>query len=263
MSIRRFFLSPEKLSAAEPALTGQEATHASKVIRLKVGDALEVLDGAGRSCGCEIAAIAKHEVALRKLTEDRTPAPKNEIHLHASIIRGKAMDNLIQKATELGVHTIHPLITERGEVRLKASDWPTKKEKWMHIAIESIKQCGSRWLPIIEAPGTLQESLPNPMANAGEALSLVAALTDKTTTIRRAFEKAVRPPRQVHIWIGPEGDFTDEELRRLIDAGSHPVTLGNNVLRADTAATVAAALVLHELSAFDTLPAAVEPTKHP
>ena len=161
--------------------------------------------------------------------------------LAQSIIKGKAMDLVVQKATELGVSRIAPILTERTVARPDAREFGAKREKWRDVAIEACKQCGAVWLPEIDEPTALEDALS--LCGKAGRLSLAAALEGDAVEIAAGFEaygrKESRPPESVAIWIGPEGDFTAGELRALKKAGAVPVTLGGLTLRSETAALCA------------------------
>ena len=245
----RFFL-PEAARLADSAtlaLTGREAHHALDVLRLRRGDALTILDGAGHKFTCEVLAHTRDRVELTVQEKQFTPAPPCSITLLTAIPKGK-IETIIEKATELGVTRIVPLLTERTVVKINAASAADKVEKWRQVAIEAIKQCGSPWLPQIEPPLT-----PRQFLACGEKfeLPLVASLQPGSQSLRAQFQKLSaahkKLPSSVAIWIGPEGDFSPEEYALIQAAGAQPITLGQLVLRADTAVIASLAILNHEL----------------
>lgn len=153
------------------------------------------------------------------------------------------METIVEKATELGVSRVVPLLTERVVSQLDSERGDSKQAKWHATAIESIKQCGSPWLPHIEAPTKLHDALK---ASEPFDIALVASLRGGEP-VRHWMEKLSNQPRTSCVWIGPEGDFTDAELDAIESRGAKPITLGPLVLRADTAAIASLAIIRSEI----------------
>jgi 16S rRNA (uracil1498-N3)-methyltransferase len=233
----RFYLPPERCAGAGLRLAGREAHHALHVLRLKRGDPVVVLDGAGHEFFCEVEKGSRETVELRLTKKNSQPPLSCEITLLQALPRGKIIESIIQKAVELSTHRIVPLLTEHVVVRLDDKGAEHKREKWQQVAVEAIKQCGAAWLPKIEAPTSIKEFLAR---NEKFELSLVGSLPPERRHPRKIFcefEKANgRLPKSVAVWIGPEGDFTPDELKAIQASGALPITLGNLTLRVETAA---------------------------
>jgi len=248
--MHRFFVPAELAPGGELALPRDEAHHALSVLRLRAGEQVTVLDGVGHEHICEALEVARKSVRLRVLETRLHPPPSFEITLFQCVVKGRAMDNIIQKATELGVQRIVPVLAARTVAHLDDDRAETRVEKWRAIAIEAVKQCGNPWLPRLDPPQPFAQRLA---ADESFDLALVAALDANARTLRQTVSVAtaagMEAPRSVAIWIGPEGDFTPAEMAGLLARGAQPVTLGPLVLRADTAAIAALALVQHELRA--------------
>jgi len=165
-----------------------------------------------------------------------------------AIPKGKLIETIIQKAVELGAHRIVPLLTERVVTQLDGDGAEAKREKWQTVASEAMKQCGTPWLPKVEAPQTIAEFLAR-----GEKIEL--PFIGSLQTARRhprewilEFQKQHgRLPRSAAAWIGPEGDFTLTELQMIEAAGAKPVTLGRLTLRVETAAIYCLSFLNYEL----------------
>jgi 16S rRNA (uracil1498-N3)-methyltransferase len=249
--MQRFFLPAAQARGDTLVLSDREAHHALHVVRLRPGEIVEVLDGEGARLRCETVGFARREVTLRVVQRDATPPRAWPITLIQAVPKGKTFDTIVQKATELGVHRIVPLLSQRVVAQIETDRAATKLEHWRAIAIESIKQCGSPWVPVLDPPTSFRDLLtrlgPRPEPVEGPApLRLVASLRPDARHPRTVLDSltgrgagaGARPPGggPVHMWVGPEGDFTDEELDCLQTAGVQPITLGPLVLRADTAA---------------------------
>jgi 16S rRNA (uracil1498-N3)-methyltransferase len=234
--MRRFFAEPQQCEGSQIRLDEHESQHLAQVLRGKPGEQVTILDGAGGVFNCEIAQVAKRRVDLNVLKRERISPLPYELILFQAIPKGKIMESIVQKATELGARRIVPILTERTVVDIDADS--AKVEKWRAVAIESIKQCGSAWLPKIEAPVQLKDALKK----IG-SFALVASLHEGASEIHQYFQG--KSARHVQIWVGPEGDFTPAEVSELIQAGARAITLGPLTLRCDTAAIGALVLAAH------------------
>ncbi len=246
--MHRFYLPPERCTAAALQLDEREAHHALHVLRVKRGEPVVVLDGAGHEFHCEIDDASRDTVTLLVKHKISVPPPPCQITLLQAVPKGKIIESIIQKAVELGAHRVVPLLTERVVTHLGEKDKINKREKWQLVAIEAIKQCGAAWLPKIETPMTLSQFL----AQKGRFdLSLVGSLQTDRRHPRECFQefhaKTGHLPQSIGVWIGPEGDFTPDELRTIQAAGALPISLGRLVLRVETAATYCLSILNYEL----------------
>ena len=241
--MRRFFLP----NFQDPVLTAAEAHHAFHVLRLHAGDTVNAFDGRGQEALCRITEISKDSVCLTILDRSSTPPLPFRIAL-AQAVPKKNMDMIVQKATELGVSAIAPLMSERTVVQL---DEDSKRlSRWRDIALDACKQCGSNWLPEIQAPQSIREFLNAP---GRFDLKLTASLQPDAQPLKTILSNATgllqRKAPVILILVGPEGDFTATELSLARSAGCLPLSLGPLVLRADTAALYALSILHHELQA--------------
>jgi 16S rRNA (uracil1498-N3)-methyltransferase len=238
--MHRFFLSKFQ----QPILGAEEAHHALHVLRLKVGDTLNVFDGCGHEAQARIAEIARDSVRLTILQESSTPALPCRITL-AQAIPKKSMDLIVQKATELGVASIVPLVSDRSVVKL--DDDSKRVERWRDIALDACKQCGNNWLPEIQPP----QGAAGYLSSLGKFdLKLIGSLQSDARPLKKILSgtPAVgHSGTSVLLLIGPEGDFTPAELALAKSAGCLPLSLGPLVLRAETAAIYALSVLNHEL----------------
>jgi len=246
--MHRFFLAPEHCQDASLCLTGDEAHHARHVVRVRLGERVAVVDGAGHEFVCEVQGYDRDQARLTVVEKRFQPALSSQVTLLQAVPKGKLMEAIIQKATELGVFRIVPLLSERVVARLDDQEGARKAEKWRSVAREATKQCGSAWLPTVELPLTPNEFLAR---KETFELALIASLESGSRPAReyfRAFEAERRPtPRSVCVWVGPEGDFTPAETAAIKSLGALPITLGRLVLRAETAAIYCLSIISHEL----------------
>lgn len=239
--MHRFYLPPEHISGKVIALRESDSYHAFKVLRLQTDDPVVVLDGAGGTYNCRIKSTSKREVTLKVVEKKEAPPRNSEVTLFQAIPKAKLMDGIIQKATELGVSRIVPLLTERVATQLNPEEAEDKAEKYRVVAVEAIKQSGNPWLPKIDPPLPLEKALNHLPFD----LQLVGSLHPGSVHIAECFQK---PVERVGAWVGPEGDFTAEEVSQIVEAGAKPVTLGPLVLRCETAAVYLLSVINHELS---------------
>ena len=246
--MRRFYLPPERCAGTSLRLDGREAHHALDVLRLHRGELVTVLDGVGNEYLCAVETSSRVALTLSVSLKNFVAAPPCVITLLVGLPRGKIIEGIIQKAVELGVRRVVPILSERVVTRLDDDDAEKKRDKWQTVAVEAIKQCGAAWLPKIEAPLTIEKFLER---RERFDLSLVGSLQKERRHPRevlREFEsRQKRPPQNVAVWIGPEGDFTAAELAAIQTSGAMSVSLGRLVLRVETAVIYCLSFLNYEL----------------
>lgn len=226
-------------------LDREESHHLVAVRRARKGAPVRLLDGKGAVGEGVVLTADSRRAVVECATLVRNERQRPQVFLLQALPKGKTMDLVVQKATELGVAGIFPLHTRNSESRLDQSRSERKVEKWKQVAVESLKQCGNPFLPQIHPPLPLEAISTLPRAE----LSLVASLAKHArslVSIVRDHAKAA----SVAIAIGPEGDFDADEYSLLQDSGFFAVTLGPNVLRLETAA-IAAIAIVGELFRFE------------
>ncbi len=219
----RFFVAGDLAAGAVLPLTDDERHHA-RVLRVREGEDVEVFNGAGFAFSATFdsgGVRLKEAIASRELPV--------EIHLAMAIIHPEKFELVLQKATELGVASIVPLITERCEVRLERIRG--KQERWEKIVFEAVKQSGRSRIPKVEETTTFEEAI------ARDGSKIVFDAEEPASTTRQ-------PDNPTILFIGPEGGWSDAELRLARDSGCTFRSLGERRLRAETAAIVATAMVV-------------------
>ena len=246
--MHRFYLPPEHCNGNILRLDGREAHHALHVLRLKHGEHVTVLDGVGNEFLCVVESNNRNALTLSISKKNFIAALPCSITLLQAVPKWKIIESIIQKAVELGVRRVIPILSERVVTHLDEEGSESKRDKWQLVAIEAIKQCGAAWLPKIEAPMTIEQFLSR---RENFDLSFVGSLQKESRQPReilREFESnQKRLPPNVGVWIGPEGDFTLNELAAIQDSGAQPVTLGRLVLRVETAAIYCLSFLNYEL----------------
>ncbi|MGF1450354.1 MAG: RsmE family RNA methyltransferase [Opitutales bacterium] len=221
-------------------LSAEERHHLTRVLRVREGGAVTLLNGAGAVAQGVLVADGRGASVSVEAVQTRPP-PAVALHWLQALPKGRLMDTLVRQAVELGVRRIVPVTSDHCDVRLEAdSKRPqAKRERWRQAAIEAMKQSGTAWLPAIEPVQPLKTFLASRRAStAGEAL-LVASLEAGAERLAGVLAQLPRTTTAVTVAVGPEGDFSREEYAALRLQGGLPVRLGESVLRVETAAVYA------------------------
>lgn len=235
----RFFLNPEAWGD-EAELGEEEARHFSQVLRGKAGDEITVFDGRGRRAAAEVLEAGRGRVRVRLAETVVAPPPAPALLLGQAIPKGKTMDLIVQKAVELGVARIQPLVTRHTVVHPGEG----KGGKWQRVALEACKQCGQDHLPVVAPVAGFGEWV----AAGGGGLRLLASLAPGARPLREVLGELPRPPAEVTLLIGPEGDFAPGETAAAVAAGFVAVSLGPVVLRVETAALFGLSALRYEFA---------------
>jgi len=269
MTRRRFYAPPEVFSpdGRSAHLSTEETRHLRDVLRLKTGDEIFVFDGAGKEFQGQLHTVARDstEVSVIKQVDPAQPESALNLTLAIALLKGEKFDLVIQKATELGVKRIIPLMTARADVRIKSdADTERKMMRWQRIALEATKQCGRARLMKIERPamfsdlvrgGATDSSVGGDNASEDARAPVEDALPNSDVRVMFAERQGAslaevlsdrnEQRQSVTALIGPEGGWADDEIDQAQAAGWKIVTLGGRILRAETAAIVVVALIQH------------------
>ena len=242
--MRRFFVEKIIPTGGFLSITGKEARHIVSVLRMKKGETLILMDREGQSFEATIEAVHYKEVKVR-ITKTILPLPPSpvKISLAQALIKSHPMEYLIQKVTELGIHSIHPFYSERTVLQLKSAHLKNKMDRWMDIMKSACKQCGRVTLPTLNTPLAF-EKLINTMPNKKTLKVLLWEDEDKVDLKRLLTSMSFAP--HVFAIVGPEGGFTLNEINLAKDAGFRIVSLGNRILRAETAAVSLLSIIQYE-----------------
>jgi 16S rRNA (uracil1498-N3)-methyltransferase len=226
----RFYCPPLLPTQGSFNLPPDAAHHASRVLRLREGDRVQLFDGIGNECHGVLEALSGKQVIVSELTQiaaDReSPLP---VLLAQALSSSEKMDWVIQKATELGVTEIQPLATERSVAKLSAERVAKRTEHWQQVAIAACEQCGRNVLPIIHAPMDIMLWLQQ-MRNKN--ISKFILLPQGAVSL----QSLQKPEGTAVLLIGAEGGFTQSESDSALLCGFTPVRLGARVMRTETAA---------------------------
>lgn len=242
--MRRFFVSQECIQGRIAVIAGEEAHHILDVIRLKQGDRLQAIDGTGKLYQGTILETARRKVKIRlESVLEKAKSSGLEIVLIQALLKKNKMDYIVEKCTEAGVSLIVPTKTTRSIVRLDQAQLTSRKKRWRRIAQETAKQCRRTTIPQIRD----LVAWPDVLSSLGNFdLKLLFSLSAESLRLKKVLRKHNRA-KKVAILIGPEGDFAPGEITQAQDSGWIAVSLGKNVLKSDTAAISALAMVNYEL----------------
>ena len=231
--MHRCLVDTTQLLSEDLALTKEDSRHLKTVLRIKPGEQIEIFDGKGRTRLASIDKIVKNSISIKACdTPVKHAGPACAITLFVCISKGKRMDWTVEKAVELGAARIIPVISDRTIVRLSETDGLGKAERWRRVAADAARQCGTAWIPEITSPVKFNDSL---VMFSECAPVFTAALTNDAVPLRKALQQYPLPPPASGWFVGPEGDFTVQELNQLRKCESIFVNLGSNVLRSETA----------------------------
>jgi 16S rRNA (uracil1498-N3)-methyltransferase len=244
--LRRLFLTPAQLASETVTISGADAHHLLNVLRVRAGERLLLLDGLGGAWHAEVLDTGKRELTARRL-EPAAVAPEPVLHLTVAQALGKGdkFEQVIQHGTEVGAAAFIPLHTERGVVRVDAKSADAKRERWTLIAKGAAEQSGRAVIPSVEPPASFSALLPR-LGEFDAALLLHPEGEDAAPLLRAE----ARAGRRWLLMVGPEGGFSPAEVEQARGAGAWVASLGEHILRTETAALIAAAQVLFAARVF-------------
>ncbi len=232
------------LREGELELDEEHAHYLGRVLRRKVGDTLTVSDGRGRYGEARVVELAGRSAKVEVSAVHQQPKPAGTLEAQVALIKGERMDFCLQKLTELGVDRIQLVAAERNVVRWSRDRETSRMRRFADILRHAAAQSERAWLPELRAPVAVSE------LGTSDDVSLALVPRDQGAALRRLMTSWSAGAR-IRFAVGPEGGFTDEEHRALIELGYLGVTLGPFILRAETAATAAAAILALGLGRLD------------
>jgi 16S rRNA (uracil1498-N3)-methyltransferase len=242
----RFFLPPELLKTSEILFPPETARQIARVLRLKPGARVIALDNAGQQAEVELTAVTTNAVEGR-VVQIRAAGgePRARLTLYLGLTQREKFEWMLQKCTEVGAAAFVPLVTQRSLVQ-DGREVERKRDRWEAILREAAEQCGRSRIPALRPAETWATALRG--IHAGHDLALAAWEGEHALRLRDAVRALKdQPVPRLAVLIGPEGGLSEEEIDAARAAGVQAVSLGKRILRMETAAVVAAALVLNEL----------------
>ena len=245
--MRRVLVSPEAIQRGQVILTDQrQLHHLLRVLRIKPGDALECVDGQGCSYAGHVVRRSPRELVVAIGSPLAEAERALQLTLAQALIKLDRFEWVVQKATELGVDRIVPLVTARTVIRPSIGSSERRLERWRRIIRESAMQCGRRRVPAIESPQSFERALAGA---SGGCCTIMPTLVGKPVPLAEGLS-GVRGAASVVLLVGPEWDFTPEEAAQAARSGAVLVSLGPLILRSETAALAALAVLQYTVGSL-------------
>lgn len=253
--MQRYFIAASQITDETVVLTGDDAHHALRVMRMKPGDSFICSDGHERIVLAQVAELDKDTLTARIIENlQNTVEPKVEVWIAQSLPKGDKMEVVIQKGTEVGATRFIPFTSSRGIVKYDESKESRKLARWRKIAKEAAEQAHRNQIPDVEAVCGWEDVLHR----VGEVdLAFICYEKEGTFTFRQQLLQLRSRPRSQHrqsehdhptilLMVGPEGGFTEGEVVEAEQLGWNTISLGNRILRTETAALVGLTCILYE-----------------
>lgn len=244
--MHRFYVEKDNILDGKIQIEGTDVNHIKNVLRLNKGEKIVICDGQGTDYYCIIDDVAKEKViAIIEDEKEANTELKTKIYLFQGLPKKDKMELIVQKAVELGVYEIIPVNMKRTIVKLdNAKKEMAKLNRWQTIANEASKQSRRGILPNVHSLVSYKDALN--MAKELEFVILPYELAENMEYTRSAIEEASKCST-VGVFIGPEGGFDEREIKDAMDMGFKPITLGNRILRTETAGLVTIAMLVYNM----------------
>lgn len=243
--MHHFFVTPDQVRESHIYIEGSDVNHVKNVLRMKLGEELEICDGNNKKYLCEIEEMtAEYVCALIKEELQADTELPSKLYLFQGLPKGDKMELIIQKAVELGVYEIVPVATKRAVVKLDDKKASKKVERWNSIAEGGAKQSGRSFVPEVTSVMSYKEAL----AYAGklDVILIPYELAEGMAETKQIIS-AIEPGQSVGIFIGPEGGFEVSEVESAMAAGAKAITLGKRILRTETAGLTTLSILMYHL----------------
>lgn len=243
--MQHFFVTPEQVNGNDIVIQGSDVNHMKNVLRMKIGEQLEINDGNNKKYLGHIASIDENEIQVRieEVLDGDTELP-SKIYLFQGLPKADKMELIVQKAVELGVTEVIPVVTKRTIVKLDDKKRDKKVERWNGIAASAAKQSARGIMPTVSQVMTYKEAL----RYAGEMdVALIPYELAEGMDATRAIIQGILPGQSIAVFIGPEGGFEREEIEGAMEAGVTPITLGKRILRTETAGLTTLSILMYQL----------------
>lgn len=243
--MQHFFVTPEQVQDTRIYVEGQDVNHMKNVLRMKIGEQVEISDGNNLKYLCEVAEFESEKVVLKILEQSMADTElASKLYLFQGLPKNDKMEWIVQKAVELGVYEIIPVSMKRCVVKLDAKKASKKVERWNSISESAAKQAGRGLVPKVTEVMSYEQALKK-----AEELNVVLIPYELADGIHDTKEilAGITKGQSVGIFIGPEGGFEREEVEKAIQMGASTVTLGRRILRTETAGLTMLSILMFQL----------------
>ena len=243
--MHHFFVTPEQVREENIIIEGSDVNHIKNVLRMKVGEELEISDGNNKKYLCEIESMSSDEVCaiIKEELNVDTELP-SKIYLFQGLPKSDKMELIVQKAVELGVFEIIPVATKRAVVKLDDKKASKKIERWQAIAESGAKQSGRNVIPEVKKVMAFREAVQ--YAKSLDILLVPYELAEGMAETKTLISN-IKPGQSVGFFIGPEGGFETSEVEYAIENGAKAITLGKRILRTETAGLTTLSILMYHL----------------
>lgn len=243
--MQHFFVTPEQVNDTEIYIEGQDVNHMKNVLRMKLGEQVEISDGNNLKYLCEIASFESERVILTIVEKKQADTElESKLYLFQGLPKNDKMEWIVQKAVELGVYEVVPVSMKRCVVKLDAKKAVKKVERWNSISESAAKQAGRSIIPKVTEVLAYEQALEK--ARELDVVLVPYELADKIEETKQIIA-GIKKGQSVGIFIGPEGGFEREEVDLAIRSGAAPVTLGRRILRTETAGLTMLSVLMFQL----------------
>ena len=245
--MHHFFVTPDQVKNDYIYIEGSDVNHVKNVLRMKIGEALEICDGNNKKYLCEIEEMTSEYVkALIKEELGADTELPSKLYLFQGLPKSDKMELIIQKAVELGAYEIIPVATKRAVVKLDEKKAGKKVERWNSIAEGGAKQSGRSFVPKVTNVMSYKEALQ--YAKTLDVILIPYELAEGMKETKEIIS-AIEAGQSVGIFIGPEGGFEIAEVEAAMEAGAKAITLGKRILRTETAGLTTLSILMYHLEA--------------
>lgn len=244
--MHRFYVENEQIVGEVATITGTDVNHIKNVLRMKVGETIVICDGQGKDYYCVIEQLSDSliEAKIERVEETKAELP-TKIYLFQGLPKKDKMELIVQKAVELGAFEIIPVMMKRTIVKLEDKKKETKKlERWNSIAMSAAKQSNRGIIPQVTGVITYKEALK--CAKELDAVILPYENEEGMEHTREVI-RGLKGKKSIGIFIGPEGGYEETEIEMAKEFGMIPITLGNRILRTETAGLATLSILMFEL----------------
>ena len=247
--MRRFFTEPQNIKEDIIEIF-EDSRHIEKVLRMTCGERVLVFDGTGTEYVAELFSIEKNVCRAKVISRSISLSePKTQLTLYQGLPKSGKMELIVQKAVELGVCRIVPVIMERCVVKINSKSAAEKTQRWQKVSVEAAKQCGRGIVPKVSDPISFDDALSE-MQNSDLAIMPYEELGHQGKTGLKELLKKNETAVEVSIMVGPEGGFSEEEAEKALQKGIHTVGLGKRILRTETFSGAILPVILYERGEF-------------
>lgn len=244
VSMYQFFVEEEQISETDVLIRGSDVNHIRKVLRMRCGETIRISSSTGRNLFCSISEMTEYEVRADILedTAENTELP-NKIYLFQGLPKNDKMELIIQKAVELGVYEVTPVAMKNCVVKLDEKKAAAKTARWQEIAKSAAKQSKRSLIPQVFMPVSYKEAWKRALELD---VILIPYENERGMQATREVLSAIKPGESIGIFIGPEGGFDSSEVETARE-NAHLISLGNRILRTETAGLAALSMLIYQL----------------